>query len=110
MQITVTGQQIDIGESLREYAQAKLTEGVGKYFDHAIVGHVTFSREGPNYRTHIQVHVGKDMTWESSADHAEIHQSFAGAVEHLEKQLRRHKSKLRDHHKSADGADAASAD
>ena len=37
------------------------------------------------------------MTWESQADHADIHISFNEAVEHIEKQLRRHKRKLRDH-------------
>ncbi len=102
MNITVTGQQIDVGEALRNYVQERLLSGVGKYFDHAIDGHVAFSREGPMIRTLIQVRIGKGLTRESSADNTDIHTSFNVAVEHLEKQLRRQKRKLRDHHKSSD--------
>lgn len=108
MQITVTGQQIDVGETLRDHVQERLENGVGKYFDHAIDGHVAFSREGPNVRTLIQVHIGKGVSRESRAEHADIHMSFNAAVEHLEKQLRRQKRKMRDHHKNGDGAAAGS--
>jgi ribosomal subunit interface protein len=97
MQITVTGHQIDVGRALHDYVQERLGDGVVKYFDSAIEGHVAFSREGPNFRTQIQVHVGKGMTWESQADNADIHTSFNQALDHIEKQLRRHKRKLRDH-------------
>jgi ribosomal subunit interface protein len=97
MKITVTGHQIDVGRSLHDHVQERLGDGVVKYFDGAIEGHVAFSREGPNFRTQIRVHVGKGMTWESQADNADIHISFNEAVDHIEKQLRRHKRKLRDH-------------
>ena len=103
MQITVTGQQIDVGDALRVRVEKRLGNGVAKYFDHAIDAHVAFSHEGAMFRTHVRVHVGKGMLWESHADDADIHLSFSAAVEHLEKQLRRHKRKMRDHHKSGDG-------
>lgn len=97
MQITVTGHQIDVGRALCDHVQERLGDGVEKYFDSAIEAHVAFSREGPNFRTHIQVHVGRGMTWEGQADHADIRISFSEAVVHIEKQLRRYKRKLRDH-------------
>ena len=97
MQITVTGHQIDVGRALNDLVQERLGDSVEKYFDDAIEGHVAFAREGPKFRVNIQVHVGKGMTWESQADHVDIHISFNEAVEHIEKQLRRHKRKLRDH-------------
>ncbi len=97
MKITVTGHQIDVGEALRGYAEARLVESVRKYFDQAIDGHVVFSHDGPEYRTQIKVHVGKSMLWESHAANADIRQSFNDAIEHLEKQLRRRKRKLRDY-------------
>ena len=103
MQITVTGQHVDLRESLRDYVKSRLGSGVGKYFDGAIEGHVVFSREGPMYRTQIQVRVGRGMAWESHADNTDISSSFSSAVDHLEKQLRRHKRKLRDHKRPGDG-------
>ncbi len=99
MKISVTGHQVEVGRSLRGYVQERLDSGVGKYFDSAIVGHVAFSREGSMYRTDIQVHVGKGMAWVSRADNAVIRVSFNSAVDHIVKQLRRHKRKLRHHGK-----------
>jgi|GEM_PF-2877034 len=106
MKIIVTGHQVDVGESLRGYAEERLIEGVRKYFDQAIEGHVIFSHDGPEYRTQIKVHVGKGMLWESRASDVDIRQSFTKAVEHLEKQLRRHKRKLRDYHAGAEDTTA----
>ncbi len=103
MQITVTGQQIDVGDALRGRVEERLSNGVSKYFDHAIDAHVAFSHEGAMFRTQIRVHVGKGLEWESHADETDIFASFGAAVEHLEKQLRRHKRKLRGHHKGGDG-------
>ncbi|MFP6741246.1 MAG: ribosome-associated translation inhibitor RaiA [Alphaproteobacteria bacterium] len=103
MKIKVIGQQIDVGDSLRAHVSDRLENGVKKYFDHAIDAQVSFTHEGALFRTHIRVHVGKSLEWESHADDADIHTSFNAAAEHLEKQLRRHKRKIRDHHKGGDG-------
>ena len=108
MQITVTGHQIDVGDALRDHAQSRLSDRVAKYFDQGMVGHVAFSHEGPLFRTHIQVKVGKGLAWESYADNADIYASFNEAAERLDKQLRRQKRKLRDHHKG--GEDAATTE
>jgi ribosomal subunit interface protein len=99
MQISVTGQQIDVGEALRRHVEKRLTGSVSKYFDNAIDAKVVFSHEGPLFRTHVRVHVGKGMEWEGQADESEIHLSFNTAVDHIEKQLRRYKRKKRDHHR-----------
>ena len=107
MQITVTGQQIDVGDALRGRVEQRLSNGVSKYFDRAIDAHVAFSHEGAMFRTQIRVHVGKGLEWESHADESDIFASFNAAVEHLEKQLRRRKRKLRDHHKGGDGESVA---
>ncbi len=104
MQISVTGQQIDIDQGLRNYVRERLENGVGKYFDGAIVGHVAFSNEGSMCRTQIQVRVGRGMAWESRADDADIQRSFNVAVDHLEKRLRRHKRKRRGYNRGGDRA------
>lgn len=98
MKIAVTGHQIDIGDALRQHVTERLEHGVSKYFDDAIEAHVRFSHEGGLYRAHISVHVGKDIFAEGQADDAEIYASFNAAAERAEKQLRRSKRKLRDHH------------
>lgn len=108
MQISVTGQQIDIGDALRRYVERRIATSVTKYFDNAINAHVSFSHEGSLFRAQVRVHVGKGMEWESHADEMDIHTSFNTALEHIEKQLRRHKRKKRDHHRDHHNADEAS--
>ena len=46
MQVTVTGKQIDVGDSLRRHIEVTTTAIVDKYFDKAIEAHAVFSREG----------------------------------------------------------------
>ena len=99
MQITVTGQQIDVGNSLRNHVEERINSSVAKYFDNAIDTQVVFSREGAKISTHVRVHVGKGMEWEGRASEMEIHVSFNAAVAHVEKQLRRFKRMKRDQHR-----------
>ena len=61
MQISVTGQQIDIGDALRSHVQKRIANSVTKYFDNAINAHVAFSHEGALFRAQVRVHVGKGM-------------------------------------------------
>ena len=104
MQISVTGQQIDISESLRNHVEKRIASSVSKYFDNAINAHVAFSHEGSQFRAHVRVHVGKGMEWEGHANEKDIHTCFNAAVEHIEKQLRRYKRKMRDHHREQNHA------
>ena len=107
MQISVTGQQIDVGEALRTHVEKRITGSVSKYFDNAINAQIVFSHEGTKIRTHVRVHVGKGMEWEGQADNMDIHVSFSAALEHIEKQLRRYKRKKRDHHRDQHNIGAA---
>ena len=52
----------------------------------------------------------KGLEWESHADDADIHTSFNAAAEHVEKQIRRQKRKIRDHHKGGGDGIAAGED
>ncbi len=98
MKIIVSGHQVDVGEALRDHATRHLEEDVGKYFSDAANAHVTFSREGPGFRAHVSVHVGHDIHAEGHADAPDAYASFNLAAEHVAKQLRRNKRKLRQHH------------
>jgi len=97
MNITITGKQIEVGDALREHATTRLAASVSKYFEDGIEAHVAFSREGPFYRTAIRVHVGKSMAFDGRADGADAYASFAAVVEGVDKQMRRHKRRRRDH-------------
>lgn len=103
MQISVSGKQIDIGDALRTHVEEHLSSSVEKYFGNAIDGNVVFSREAHLFRTDINVNAGHDIQFQSHGEADAPYAAFDLALERTAKQLRRHKRKLRDHHR-ADGA------
>jgi ribosomal subunit interface protein len=103
MTISVTGKQIDVGEALRSHAETALASTVAKYFDRLIDGAAVFSRDAHLYCADLSVRVGHDLRFTATAEAADPYPAFDLAVERLEAQLRRHKRKLRDHHR-AEGA------
>ena len=100
MQLIVKGQQIDVGDALREHVRQSLTNVFGKYFGDAIDATVTFSREAHLLRAALTVHVGRGITAESEATADQPYAAFDIAADRLAKRLRRHKRRLRDHHKT----------
>ncbi len=99
MQISVTGRQIDVGDALRRRVETNLADSVVKYFDHAIEGNVVFSREAQGVRVDISVHVGRGIMVQGHGRAENAHTAFDGALDRIAKRLRRHKRRLRDHHR-----------
>ena len=99
MQLSVKGKQLDVGDALRTHVSDSLTRILGKYFGDAIEVGVTFSREGSQYRAVLSAHVGRGIQLQAQGEAGEPYPAFDTAAEHLAKRLRRHKSRLRDHHR-----------
>lgn len=100
MRIQVSGKQIDVGDALSTHAEEKLRETVGKYFDRTVEAIVTFSRVSFEYAVDISVHLATGLTVQAKARADEIYAAFDGALDRMEKQLRRYKRRLKDHHRN----------
>lgn len=100
MQVLVSGKQIDIGDSLRTHVETKAPAAVEKYFQNPIRANVVFSHEAHLIHANIWVDVGHDLDFQGEAEAAEAYAAFDLALEHLVKQLRRHKRKLRNHRRN----------
>jgi len=100
MQVTVTGKQIDVGDSLRGHVEATTTTIVEKYFGRAIEAHVVFSRERHLFLSVISVHAGRGLMVQCHGSAGDAYAAFDEAGGRLEKQLRRYKRRLRNHHKA----------
>ncbi len=98
MQISVTGKQLDVSDALRGHIEGRLAAAVEKYFGNAIEAHVTLSRQGNRFRTDCSVHVGHGIFVQGHGEELDAYASFDGATERVEKQLRRYKRRLRNHH------------
>lgn len=98
MQIRVSGKQIAIGEALPDLVRERLAAAVEKHFGDRAEGHVVFAYEGPGYRADCTVHLNAGTVLKSHAVGQEPRLAFDLALDHLEKQLRRFKRKLKNHH------------
>lgn len=100
MQITVSGKQIDVGEALRSHVEDNLLAAVAKYFDRPVDAQVVFSRRGHEFTCDSSVHLPTGLTAQAHAASPDIYAAFDQATDRIEKQLRRHKRRLKDHHKN----------
>ncbi|MEQ8814446.1 MAG: ribosome-associated translation inhibitor RaiA [Thalassobaculum sp.] len=109
MKISVQGKQLDVGDALRERIESTVEQIAAKYFSNPIDATVTLSRQGPGFKADINVHVGKGISVTSEGTNGDAHAAFDGAAERIDKQLRRYKRRLRDHHRghSEEAAPAA---
>jgi len=101
MKVLVSGQNINVGASLSEYVQEAVENAVAKYFDQAIEAQVVFTKEAHLFTTDIVVNegTGTGVSIKANAQEVEVYTSFDKAVERVEKQLRRYKRRLKNHHK-----------
>lgn len=104
MQVTVSGKGVDVGEALRTHVENKLVEGVSKYIDRISNAQVVVSRESHMFRVDINGNIGTHagMVIRGRGESADVYAAFDEALEKVEKQLRRYKRKLTDHHKEKD--------
>jgi ribosomal subunit interface protein len=102
MKITISGKQVDVGESLRTHVEKRLQEGISKYLDRVTSVTVVISRESHLFRADISGNTGThDHTViKGRAESEDVYAAFDGAADKIEKQLRRYKRKITNHHKT----------
>jgi ribosomal subunit interface protein len=103
MHIKINGKHIDVGDALSVRVEERLGALVEKYFDNAVDGTVTFSREAHMFKCDAQVHLSTGLNAQASAATADIYAAFDSCVERTDKQLRRYKRRLKDHHAQRGG-------
>lgn len=97
MQITLTGHQIDLGASWREYAESAIAGVVTKYFENATEATVCVSHEGNDFKTEITVRPGKGLMISSSGQAADAYGALDEAVRKMGRQLKKYKNKMVEH-------------
>lgn len=110
MRIQVNGKHIDVGESLTSHVESRLAEAVAKYSERPVEGVVTFSKDRYEFVADATVHLSTGLTTKAKGRASDIYDSFEACLERMEKQLRRYKRRLKDHHQNrADPIDAIEA-
>ena len=99
MRYQITGKQIDIGAALQEHVQTSLSDIVVKYAERPTDATVIFSKSAHEHVCEVTVHLSTGLTASAKGQAVDIYAAFDSSAEKMEKQLRRYKRRLKDHHK-----------
>jgi ribosomal subunit interface protein len=98
MTIQITGKNVDAGSAFQDYVTDKMTAVLGKYIGPDVPGHVRLEKARNMFQTSCSVRLASGLLLEASGDGADAYSSADAALEHLEKRVRRHKRRLKNHH------------
>ena len=99
MQYKITGKQIDIGEALQTHVRTCVDEVITKYYyGRPTEANVVFSKSGHEHVCETEIHLSTGLTVQAKGHDHEIYAAFEKACDKIEKQLRRYKRRLKDHH------------
>jgi ribosomal subunit interface protein len=99
MRYQITGKHIDVGEALQTHVKNELGAAVQKYSERPTDANVIFSKSAHEYVCEATVHLSTGLTASAKSHETEIYAAFDSCCEKMEKQLRRYKRRLKDHHK-----------
>jgi ribosomal subunit interface protein len=99
MRYQISGKQIDTGNALQTHVKDELGVVLEKYAGRPTDANVIFSKSGHEYVCESIVHLSTGLTAQATGHATEIYAAFDSSLEKMDKQLRRYKRRLKDHHK-----------
>ena len=100
MRYQISGKQIDIGEALQTHVKSELGEIIEKYAQRPTDATIVFSKAGYEFVCEATVHLSTGLTAQAKGHATEIYAAFESCREKMDKQMRRYKRRLRNHHSS----------
>jgi ribosomal subunit interface protein len=101
MKVRVSGRQIEIGSALPDHVRERVETALSKHFEGGAEVNVVFSHEGPGFRADCTAHLDSGAVLKAEGEAPDARHAFEAALERLEKQIRRYRRKLRNHHEKA---------
>ena len=99
MRYQISGKQIDIGAALQTHVEQELGGIVQKYAERPTDANIIFSKNAHEFVCETTVHLSTGLTASAKGHATEIYAAFDSCSDKMEKQLRRYKRRLKDHHK-----------
>jgi len=97
MQINVTGQHLDITDSLRDYVSSKLAK-LERHIDTVTNCHVILSVEKLRQKAEATIHIN-GATLFADAENENMYAAIDALTDKLDRQVKKHKEKRSDHHR-----------
>jgi putative sigma-54 modulation protein len=99
MQIIITGHHIEVTPALRAYVNEKL-QRISRHFDHVISISVILKVDNHQQQAEGTVHAAGKSLFAHDVN-TDMYAAIDGLADKLDKQVRRHKDRVRGHHASA---------
>ena len=100
MRTQISGKQIDIGTALQTHVTDGLAAVMEKYAQRPTDATVVFSRDAHRFVCEATVHLSSGLTAQARGQANGIYAAFDTCCAKMEKQLRRYKRRLKDHHRA----------
>ncbi|WJW74860.1 ribosome-associated translation inhibitor RaiA [Thiohalobacter sp. IOR34] len=98
MQIILTGHHVDITDPLRDYVTSKM-ERLERHFDHVTDTHVVLSVEKNRHTAEATMHISGGNLFADNTEE-DMYAAIDGLVDKLDRQVKKHKEKIKDHHRN----------
>ena len=98
MQLSLTGHHVDLTDPMREYVNSKM-ERLERHFDHVTDIHVVLSVEKLGHKAEATLNVSGGKLFADSVQE-DMYAAIDSLVDKLDRQVKKHKEKLTDHHRS----------
>lgn len=96
MQINITGHHVDVSPPLRAYVTEKM-QRLSRHFDHVISVNVILNVEKLEHLAEATVNAGGRTLFANDSAH-DMYAAIDGMADKIDRQVRRLKARLRDHH------------
>ena len=100
MQINITGHHIDITDPLRDYVTSKM-DRLERHFDNVTNVHVvlTVEKEKVRNKAEATMHVSGGNLY-ADAMEEDMYAAIDALTDKLDRQVKKHKEKMKDHHRA----------
>lgn len=98
MQINVSGHHVDVTPALRAYVTEKLRR-IERHFEHVTSANVILSLDAADHRAEATIHAARRDLHAQDAQQ-DMYAAIDGMIDKLDRQVRRYKDKLTDHHRN----------
>jgi putative sigma-54 modulation protein len=96
MQLNVTGHHVDVTPALRDYVATKL-QRLERHFDHVSDVHCILTVEKLAHKAEATIHLSGGTIHADSTEN-DMYAAIDGLIDKLNRQVRKHKEKMTDHH------------
>lgn len=101
MQINLTGHHVDVSPALKDYVTSKF-ERLQRHFDNATNAHVVLTVEKLTQKAEATIQVSGGSLFADAVDE-DMYAAIDALADKLDRQLKRYKEKLTDHHRHEGG-------